>query len=291
MTAEADRDFGAGRYAYPPRIVMRTWSVVRRLGVVPVVPVLLAGCTGQPADLAVEVLPIEEVLASEIVVEPDPSGTVATVRVETAIPVICAVVYGAGEDFGSIATDDDMAGGAHREHAPRMSGLEPATEYRYVLQGSDAHGNLYRSEVMTFLTPDATDAAPPGRNVAPQGAAVDVSSEFSDAFPGSNAIDGDLATEWSSAGDGDYASITIDLGRSVAIVGVRLRTREMSDGSAIIHTYTVTIEDGQPFGPFSVGPDSAVAELTAEGRRFRFDAAETSGGNTGAVEIEIYADE
>lgn len=260
-----------------------------KLTLLTVTMLLLAACTSQGSDIEAAVMPIEEILASDITIEPDPSGTAATLRVETAVPVACAVVYGVDEAFGSIATDDDMAGGAHSDHAPLLFGLEPDTEYRYVLQGSDAEGNLYRSRVMTFRTPAATDVELPGRNVAPEGEVVDVSSEFSAAFAASNAIDGDLATEWSTAGDGDDASITIDLGHTVDIVGVRLRTRQMSDGSAIIHSYTVTVDDAERLGPFEVGPDAAVVAFQTRARALRFDAAESTGGNTGAVEIEIYA--
>lgn len=249
--------------------------------------IMLAACTGPSDDVAVEVQPIEDILASDIVVEPDPSGTVATLRVDTEIPVVCAVVYGVGDDFGSIATDDDMAGGAHRDHGPRTVGLEPGTEYRYVLQGSDAAGNLYRSDVMTFRTPETAEEAAPGRNVAPQASVADVSSEFSGAFAAGNAIDGDLGTEWSSAGDGDDAWITLDLGRDTDIVGVRWRTRQMSDGTATVGSYTVTIDDGETFGPFPV--QDHAAKLQVRGRRLRFDAVETTGGNTGAVEIEVHA--
>lgn len=127
-----------------------------------------------------------------------------------------------------------------------------------------------------------------GPSVAPDGSVVEVSSEFSDGFAAANAIDGDLATEWSSAGDGDGASITIDLGDPTDILGTRWRTREMSDGSAIVLTYAVTIDDGETLGPF---PADAVtiAPIDTRGRTVRFDAAETTGGNTGAVEVEIFA--
>lgn len=246
--------------------------------------VALASCGGSPSAVDADVQPIEPILATDITVEPDPSGTVAVLRVETEVPVVCAVVYGTGDQFGAIATDSDMAGGAHRDHAPRLTGLQPETEYQYVLQGSDAAGNLYRSELRTFRTPEVSAA--PGRNVAPDATVVDVSSEFSDQFAAPNAIDGDLATEWSTDGDGDDASITVDLGAPTDIVGVRYRTREMTDGSAIVRTFTVTLDDDEPLGPF---PADAVAEIEGRGQRLRFEAAETTGGNTGAVEIEVYA--
>lgn len=251
----------------------------------------VAACAGGDADgPSAEVLPIDDVLSSPIVVTPDPRGTSATLTVSTSVPMACAVVYGVDADLGSIATDADMAGGAHHDHAPVLLGLEPETEYRYVLQGSDAAGNLYRSEVLTFTTPAATEPERAGDNVAPTGTIVDVSSEFSGGFAAANAIDGDPATEWSTAGDGDDASITIELPGLTEVAGFAIRSRSMGDGSSIIGTYQITVDDGEVLGPFAASVDGlAVVEVTTSGRRFRFDAVTSSGGNTGAVEIEIHA--
>ena len=95
------------------------------------------------------------------------------------------------------------------------------------------------------------------------------------------------STAWSTAGDGDDAAITIDLGRPTDISGVRLRSREMSDGTAIVRSFTVTIDDAEPLGPYDAGTEE-LAQLRARGSRVRVDAVDTTGGNTGAVEIEIY---
>lgn len=241
---------------------------------------------------AAEVLPIDDVLASGIVVTPDPSGTSAVVTVTTSIPLACAVIYGEDQAFGAIATDDDMDGGAHRDHAPVLSGLEPSTEYRYVLQGSDAEGNLYRSDVLTFSTPAADAVDHPGENIAPTGEIAAASSEFSDAFAADHAIDGDAATAWSSAGDGDGAWITIELPEPTEVAGFGLRSRSMGDGSSIIERYEVTVDDDRVLGPFEADPDGlTVSSTPITGRRFRVDAVATTGGNTGIVEFEIYAAE
>lgn len=253
-----------------------------------VAALVLAACSGGTAP-DVTMRPISEIVDGEIVVNSDPSGTFAVVDVTTTVPVACAVVYGPDEQFGSIAVDDDMRGGAHQEHAPRLSGLEPDTEYQYVLQGSDTSGAFYRSEVMTFRTPAAEEVETPGTNIAPSASVADVSSVFSDAFAAANAIDGDLGTAWSTDGDGDDAWIEIDLGEETAIAGFRYRSREMTDGTAIVETYTVTVDGDAQLGPFdAAGDGSGVVETTAEGQVLRFDAATTTGGNTGAVEIEVY---
>lgn len=254
--------------------------------------VLLACSPGgqEAGTVDVDVLPLDDVLDSSIVVTPDPSGTSAEVTLTTTVPLACAVIYGVEDDFGQVATDADMAGGALIDHAPVLLGLEPETEYQYVLQGSDAAGNLYRSEILAFTTPAAEAIDRPGRNVAPDAEVVAVSSEFSETFGANHAIDGDPATEWSSDGDGDDASITIELGETTDIVGFGVRSRSMGDGSAIIQDYEVTVDDAEVLGPFPAGSDGLTSsEASTRGQRFRFDAITTTDGNTGAVEIEIYA--
>jgi hypothetical protein len=235
--------------------------------------------------------PIDQILDGPIVVVPDTTGTRATVEVTTSIPLACAVVYGLDGAFGSVAVDDDMAGGAHEDHSPLLAGLIPDTEYTYVLQGSAATGAFYRSEVLTFRTPVAAPAATAGRNVAPAGTVLGASSSFSERFDATLAIDGDTATEWSSDGDGDDAWIEIELDAITAVDGFALRSREMSDGTAIIETYTVTVDGGTALGPFSANDEDSAVDPPVSGKVFRFEAGSTTGGNTGATEIEILAAE
>ncbi|MGY2064468.1 discoidin domain-containing protein [Blastococcus sp. SYSU DS0619] len=262
----------------------------RRLLLVTAAVVVLTGCAGPaaPTSAGPEVLAAEQVFVEAPVVVPDPSGTSATLQVSTSIDMACAVVFGRGGSVGEgIATDADMGGGAHAEHRAVMRGLEPDTEYSYRVQGSGADGSLYRSELMSFRTPPAEPDAVPGAEAVVGAEVVDVSSEFSDAYAAANAVDGDLGTEWSSDGDGDDASVTLDLGRPVDVVGVTLRSRSMSDGSAVIETFTVTADDGQTHGPFAAGTAVVVNETAFTGQVLRIDAVKTSGGNTGAAEIEF----
>jgi hypothetical protein len=256
------------------------------------VVLFLGACSGTATSGAgdEEVRAAEEVFVEDPVVVPDASGTSASLRVATELDMACAVVFGRDEDLGDgIATDADMGGGAHTEHEAVLRGLTPDTEYFYRVQGSGSDGNLYRSELRSFRTPrsDATDT--PGENVALGAEVVEVSSEFSADFPADAAFDGDPATEWSTADDGDDASITVDLGRSVSVVGVALRSRSMSDGSSVVQTFTVTVDDGETFGPFEAGTAFVVNEVEFTGQVLRIDADRTSGGNTGAAEIEVYA--
>lgn len=248
---------------------------------------VLAGCSDEPDEATV--LAAEDVFADELDVVSDPSGLSATLTVTTSIDMACAVVFGTTTALGDgIATDTDMAGGAHDDHHVLMTGLEPDTEYYFRVQGSGEDGRLYRSELLTFRTPAADPAASPGENVAVGAAVVDMSSEFSAAFAAENAVDGDPATEWSSAGDGDDAWITIDLGEPVDVAGIGFRSREMSDGTSIINAFTVTVDDGDPLGPFPAGAGLSIADVEFTGQILRFDAVDTTGGNTGAVEIEVY---
>lgn len=259
----------------------RLRSAASGLGIATIVA---ASCASDGSSVAVR--PIEPILASEIEIDFDPSGTTATLTVDTAVPVACSVVFGVDESFGSIAVDNDMQGGAHNNHGPLLSGLVPETEYRYVLQGSDAAGTIYRSDMMTFTTPPAADSGL-GDNLATTANVTGVSSEFSEAFTAANAFDGNPATEWSTAGDGDDAWIEVDLGQADQIAAVTYRTRQMTDGSAITETFTVTI-DGTTLGPFATSADPVIFDQPVPGRILRFDARQTTRGNTGANEIEIY---
>jgi hypothetical protein len=226
-----------------------------------------------------------EIASSDPVIEFDASGTVATLRVQTTQDAVCAVSYGKDGPSGAIATDQEMGVGGHADHAALMTGLQPGTEYRYRLQGVAADGRIYRSEVMTFTTPQA-EASVFGENVAIGAFVTDVSSEFSADFAAVNAVDGDLATEWSSRGDGDDAFITIDLGETVDVTAVGFRTRSMSDGTATAETFTVEA-DGVTFGPFGAGQSPSPVTFSAQVLTFNVESS--TGGNTGAVEVEVFS--
>ncbi len=239
-----------------------------------------------------EVRDIAEIIVGDVDIDFDPTGNSAVFRLQTSIDVACAVAYGPTAALGSLATDADMAGGGHADHGPVLLGLTPGAEYMYRLQGVGPSGELYQGELMTFTVPvvAASDAASPpsGTNIAVGATVVEVSSQFSDAFRGENAVDGDRSTEWSSRGDGDDAFIVVDLGSPESVIGVGFRTRQMSDGSAITNSFTITVDGGETFGPFTAGPGLAHAAVEFTGRVVRFDVETSTGGNTGAVEVEVY---
>lgn len=262
--------------------------MVRRLAVlVSALALVLVACAGESDEA--DVRPAEDVIDGDIIVTPDPSGMSAIVSVTTSLDMACAVVYGTTAELGDgIATDSDMGGGAHTDHEAVLTGLEPDTEYYFRVQGSGSDGQLYRSELATFRTPAANPVDRPGENVAVGANIAAASSEFSDAFAAAHAVDGDPATEWSTAGDGDDAWITIDLGEPVDVAGLGFHSREMGDGTSIITSFTVTVDDGETFGPFEAGPGLSVVDVEFTGQLLRLDAVDTTGGNTGAVEIEVY---
>ena len=256
---------------------------MRRLLLLIVIAVVVAACGGSDSQ---DVRPFSEIAVADPQIVFDPSGTVATLNVTTNIDAVCAVAYGVDAPAGSIATDQDMGMGGHSDHAAVMTGLEPDTTYQYRLQGVGADGNLYRSEIFTFTTPPADEALGAfGTNLAEGAEVTAVSSEFSDSFAAENAVDGDLGTEWSTSGDGDDASITIDLGSPVDVRAVAFRTRSMGDGTATTESFTV-IADGETFGPFPAGPDPAETSFTAQ--VVTFEVESSTGGNTGAVEVQVF---
>lgn len=258
---------------------------------------LLAGflwaCASQPEP----VRPVSEILAAppEFV---DITSTTATLLVTTELDVACAVVYGPTTDFGMLATDMDMAGGAHAEHHPLLTGLEPDTLYYARLQGSDASGALYRSEVFTFRTAPA-QAADRGSNLGlleNGGRVVAVSSNFGGgdnegAYGASSAVDGDPGTEWSSDGDGDEAWIEIELATRSRISSIGFWTRTMGS-SAQVESFRIITDQGETYGPYELS-GAAQAEyfqVDFTAQRLRFEVVSSSGGNTGAVEIEVYGE-
>ena len=125
---------------------------------------------------------------------------------------------------------------------------------------------------------------------------VGVSSNYQDrsndsAFGADSALDGDPATEWSSNGDGDEAWIEIELPEVTQVRTIGFWTRTMGDSAQVFSVRVVTDRD-EIYGPFELGDAASVyyfdTDFTAQ--RLRFEVVDTSGGNTGAIEIEIYGE-
>ena len=245
---------------------------------------------------ATEVRAFSEVQADEFVFEADPTNVERGIfRVTTTEPMICAIVWGETEDFGNFNNSLAMNGTGIIDHDVFLPGAEPGRTYYFQVQGSTADGTLYRSETATFTIPVVEASSPTGtvdrgENLALGATVLEVSSEFSDGYAAANAIDDSGTTEWSSAGDGDDAFITLDLGDERDIAGVEFITRSMLDGTAITETFSVTVDE-ETFGPFPAGTavDPNYAAVDATGRIVRFDVDASTGGNVGAVEVRVFA--
>jgi hypothetical protein len=266
-----------------------------RLALVAVVTLAVAACGGGDGDP--DVRAFSQVQDGELAFEADPTDpTRGIFRVSTTEPMICAIVWGEDESYGRFNNSLAMNGTGIVEHDVVLPDVEPGTEYHFVVQGTTADGTLYRSEPGTFTIDrqDAGEATLPdielGRNVALDADVIDVSSEFSDDFAAAHAFDDDPSTEWSTRGDGDEAFVAIDLGEERDIVAVEFVTRSMADGSAVTEQFSVSVDGGEPAGPFPAGTVASrrVSELTTTGREVRFAVEASTGGNVGAVEIRLF---
>ena len=263
-------------------------TALRRAAPLLVVAAVLAGCGGGGAG-GVRDFHAIEVGTTRLEVAAD--GRSAVVRVQTAPPTVCAIAYGRTGSLGRIANDPSMGGRAIGHHTVVLGGLKPNATYSYRLTATDAQGRVFQTRKLATFTTKPRAGASAGTDVAVGAKVVAVSSQYSSDYRATNALDGNLSTEWSSAGDGDKAFITIDLGRTRKITGVAFRTREMGDGSAITRTFDVVVDGGRRFGPFPAGDrvDPKTAKVSFSGRRLRFEVVRSTGGNTGAAEIQAFA--
>lgn len=221
----------------------------------------------------------------------------ATLSVGTTINLICAIAYGPTTNYGQIATDMDMAAGGHSDHHPLLRGLQPDTEYHYRLGGMGPDGTIYRSADFTFRTPPESEGLlqkPIGGKLPASIRAV--SSNFggganNSAFGANNAIDGNPDTQWSSDGEGNGAWIELDLSAENFVTSLGFWTRTMGT-SAEIHSFSVVTDRGETYGPFQVNDAGSMYyfEVDFTAQRVRFEVVDSSGGNTGVIEIAIYGE-
>ena len=275
-------------------------------------PVLEGAIPSVAAPVVIEAsLPVNQIagtlgdLSDVLEVEPqvvDITSTTATVIATTTIEMACAVAYGKTTDYGRLATDLNMAGGGHANHHPQLFGLEPDTEYHLTFGGVGPDGTVYGYKDLTFRTkPAGTEAESRSQDknlaLAKNGGRVTrVSSNYGSpsmdsSFGANNALDGNPSTQWSSQGDGNGAWIEIELAQDSHVTSLGFWTRTMGT-SAQIASFRVVTDQGETFGPFDLADASAVhyfdVDLTA--KRLRFETVDSSGGNTGAVEIEVYGE-
>ena len=255
-----------------------------------------AGAMAGSHDRAVAVLSIEGISVDGPPRITDITAQDAVLRVQSSVALACSVVYGETGAFGMIATDIDMAGGAHSDHHPVLAGLKPDTEYSYRVQGTAADGRLFMSATRTFRTPARKAAEAVNLGSLAAGARVaGVSSNYGGAgndssFGAHMALDGSNRTAWSSFGDGDDAFIDIAFAGPARIDAVEVWTRTMANGTAQIFSFTLTTDSGEVLGPFDL-PDASRAyrfEVDITSRSLRLDVVSSNGGNTGLVEFAAF---
>ncbi|MCH8206312.1 MAG: discoidin domain-containing protein [Chloroflexi bacterium] len=252
---------------------------------------ILVACGGEPD--------IDEILVSGPELA-DLNADSAVLVAVTDRKVVCAVAYGLTEEYGAVSADRDMAPQGHTDHDHLLVGLQPDTVYHYRWSLFAPDGRAFQSKDMTFRTPVAeTSSSQAGNNLAllTEGArVVGTSSVYGggdngSTWGGDRAVDGDPSMAWSSDGDGDDAWIEIELPAEIHVTSVGFWTRTMGT-SAEIFSFQIVTDDGETHGPFRLdGPGELQyfdADLTA--RRLRFEVIQSSGGNTGAVDIQVFGE-
>jgi len=248
------------------------------------------GCGGEQATTELTQLRIEEIADNR-----------AAVRFETSLPTSGEVLFGTSDDeLDRTASDVAMVpGDLSFAHEVPLEDLEPDTKYYWRARAVDRDNAVLLTELDSFTTADA-DPTEQGDNVALSGAGAKVFEVSSNWGAGKNdsiygadhAFDGKMASEWASDGEGDQAWVELEFGGLRRITNFAFRSRHMSDGTSIIRRVELAFDGDTERGPFDV-PDPTERYLfriepPVEASRVRIKAVETSGGNTGAREIEFY---
>lgn len=219
-------------------------------------------------------------------------ATEAVVRFETSIATSCAVEYGTAEDaLTQSATDPSMDpdNPYSTDHEVPLYDLLPETTWFWRAAVVEPDGTETRSEIGTFTTlAGASLPAALSTDAVISGVSSNWAGGTNDsAFGADHAIDGSLATEWASDGDGDGAWISFALPEPREIDGIVIRSRQMADGTSIIERFTLALDEVDT-GTFDT-PDPAQTyvftfdPVTASAARV--SAAQTTGGNTGLREV------
>ena len=242
---------------------------------------------------------LTDILESEIQVV-DITSNSARVTAHTTVDLACAVAFGTTTNYGRLAVDSDMGGTGHSDQGPQLTGLEPDTIYHLTFGGIGPDGTVYGYRDLTFQTKPA--GADPEQNAQGENLALaenggrvsSVSSNYGSpsmdsSFGANNVLDGNSSTQWSSQGDGNGAWIEIELAQYSHVTSLGFWTRTMGT-SAQIASFRVITDRGEVFGPFDLADASSVHYLDVEitAKKLRFETVDSSGGNTGAVEIEVY---
>lgn len=225
----------------------------------------------------------------------------AVVRFQTTQPATCKVEFGTVEsNLDRTATDPNMVeGNLVTDHTVPLEDLTPDTAYFFRAVATTKAGETSRSGVATFrtLTGQVNTTL---RNVALGSLGTTVSSVSSNyggggldsAYGANHALDGQMSTEWATNGDGNGAWLELDLGQPRTLHELGFRSRKMSDGTSIITSVRVSLDGAAFQGPFATpDPDTTYrfvlgAPVTAQ--HVRLESVTTTGGNTGAREVELW---
>lgn len=269
----------------------RTWILV-----VACLAAVVSGCSDSDsaagrdtdAELSFADLRVEDIGASR-----------AVVRFTTSRPTTCEAEYGGGPDtLDQVAVDPAMGPGAFAlDHEVALEDLVPGTVYYYRARALDAAGQTFYSDVQQFTTATAPLVELVNfANLSEGATIIGVSSNFGGAGNGDTwganlAIDGAMATEWATHGDGDDAWIELHLGIQRALTRFEFRSRRMPDGSSIITSVQLRFDGADLLGPFAT-PDPDVVygfdfASPVSTRTVRVEAVTSTGGNTGAREIRL----
>jgi hypothetical protein len=186
------------------------------------------------------------------------------------------------------------------DHNVPLEDLESGTMYYYRVRGStEVDGPVQYSEVHSFQTPSAVDPTEGKTNYALLENGTSIIEVSSNYFGAANdetwgidsAFDGSMSSEWSSDLDGDDAFVELDFGQMRTITTFGFRSRKMFDGTSITLKLQLEVGD-QIIGPFATdNPDQRYLfdlDEPVQTRTIRVQYLETTGGNTGAKEIQFY---
>ena len=233
------------------------------------------------------------------------TATSAVILFDTSRPTTCEIQYGPSEaELTEVAVDPNMdpANPYATAHRVPLSGLTPLATYYYRPRAIDRAGNVFTGPLGSFTTPsDQTpDNAVLVSDLSGGATVADVSSNFgggaNDSSWGANrAFDGDFGTAWATHGDGDDAWVTIDLGQTRSLTLFRFQSREMTDGSSIISELELFRVEGTQetsLGTFEVPSPKEIYTFQfappVSASKIRLQAVQTTGGNTGANEIQFF---
>lgn len=234
----------------------------------------------------------------------------AVVRFDTSLETSCELEFGPSEAaLDQRATDPEMDpdNPFAYDHQVPLEDLSAGQQIYFRARTTTRSGLVFRSEMDSFRT-TSEQVAGGSNELSPddvsfvellteKATVVEVSSNFGAVANGDQwgidaAFDGLMATEWSSNGDGDNAFVLLEFSQPEQLQAFGYRSRKMADGSSIVLSVRLVLDGTLVLGPFATpDPDKRyffVFDEAETATQVRVEAVETTGGNTGAKEIELY---